>query len=732
MSFQPSERDPTTVLVVDDDPGVHIMAHESLDAPHLCIADAYNGLEAVALVESLVPDIILLDVVMPGMNGFQACSAIRRTEVGRHIPILMMTGLDDNECIDRAYGAGATDFVTKPINYSLLRHRLRYMLRAQSTSQQLRASETRLAEAQQIARLTHYTLDPIRDRLSWSATARAVLELGPDELPVNCASLYRIVHPDDRSELEGTIRRTVRTGEPYTLEHRILSANENTRVVQQQGVAERDQDGQVCRIVATVQDVSERKRTEEEIYRLAYFDDLTGLPNRAYLKKRLYHSLHLAQERDEEFSLLTIGLDHFRRINDTLGHNAGDLLLKSLAQLFQDSASSVLRSGETAASKPMIARTGGDEFSLLLYGVANGEAGERVAADIMTRLEHPIHVEDNEVFVTAGLGIVHYPDDGDNMETLLRKAEAAMHHAKLHGLGHCSSYSNTINISVMRKMSLENKLRQALDRDEFALEYQPKMGRDASTVVGLEALLRWRNEDIGRISPDEFVPLAEETGLIVPIGEWVLRTACQQFVEWREQGIELPHVAVNLSPRQFMASNLVDGVSRVLGETGMAAHHLELEVTEGTFLSDARAGERILRRLKDMGVRLALDDFGTGYSSLSYLKRFPFDTLKIDRSFIQDICFDTESATIVKAIIAMCRSLNLRVVAEGVENDHQLSYLRRHGCDEIQGYFYSKPLPGELVSQWIARQTGQPLTAVASKGASTPDQPDALDRAASA
>jgi diguanylate cyclase (GGDEF)-like protein/PAS domain S-box-containing protein len=425
-----------------------------------------------------------------------------------------------------------------------------------------------------------------------------------------------------------------------------------------------------------------RWQAEERVRHLAHFDELTGLPNRSMFNQRLSHALAQAQRRKTPLAVLFIDLDRFKNINDTLGHDAGDTVLREVAERLQ----SCLRESDT------VGRLGGDEFVVLIEDLPETVHVTAIAQKILTAVARPFVLEGQEFHITGSIGISTYPDDSADMQTLLKNADISMYRAKEQGKNNYQFYSAQMNVHSIERLALESSLRHALERNEFLLHYQPKVDIVSGRVTGMEALVRWQQPGKALVPPSEFIPLAEETGLIVPIGEWVLRTACARLKSWQEEGMAPLRIAVNLSARQFVQENLPHDVARVLEATGLDPSALELELTESMIMKDPERAVTVLNRLKAMGIHLSIDDFGTGYSSLSYLKRFPIDSVKIDRSFIQDIPGDADDAAITRAIIAMAHSLRLKVIAEGVETPEQLRFLREHGCDEMQGYYFSKPL----------------------------------------
>lgn len=444
-------------------------------------------------------------------------------------------------------------------------------------------------------------------------------------------------------------------------------------------------------------DVTDSKFAEERIEYLAYHDDLTTLPNRSSFSRFLNHGIRQAHRHGTGVALLFIDLDRFKNINDTLGHESGDLLLREVGERLKQ----CVRQSDT------VARLGGDEFIVLLEDLGESERVAVVAGKILAGIARPFDIFGQEVHVTASVGISIYPEDGKDEQTLMKHADIAMYHAKQEGKNNYQFHTELMNTHSVERAALESSLRGALDRREFQLHYQPKVEIKSGRITGVEALIRWRHPELGDVSPVRFIPIAEETGLIVQIGQWVLRTACLQNKAWQDQGLPRLCVAVNLSARQFSNEDLLVDVASTLKETGLDPAFLELEITESMIMHNVDKAVQLLVKLKSMGVRLAIDDFGTGYSSLSNLKRFPLDTIKVDRTFIGDIPSDADDMAITSAIIAMGRSLALTVVAEGVETEEQLDFLREHACDEYQGYYFSKPIEGRAFAELLrARDRG--------------------------
>ncbi len=617
---------PATVLIVDDDPGARLLLGTALEMAGFRVSTAADGASALKQFRSQPVDCIIMDVVMPGMSGFDACSALRALPECRHVPILMQTSLDDMESVNRAYNAGATDFSSKGVNPMLLAQRVKFLVRAKQTQDQLRESEARVRY-------------------------------------------------------------------------------------------------------------------------LAYYDPLTGLPNRQRLLQILEQHVEWAAPRHKGIALLMLDVDNFSRINDTQGPAVGDVLLKEAANRLQyclrDSQRALPPSdyyGQSEDIKDWVARTGGDEFALALPGIATADSAQVVARRVQVALARPFLLAEQEVPLSATIGISIFPLDAAGAATLINNADAAMHHGKRAGQGAMEFFKKSISARAAKRLSLEADLRKALERGEFTLNYQPRLALKDLRVEAVEALLRWSHPQRGLVPPDEFIPLAEQNGLIVEIGDWVLREACAQVRRWRDaearparsdagssqsgggqpagvpaagvpaSGVLAPsglapgwQVAVNVSGVQFRDGSLVRRVTDAIDSAGIDPRMIELEFTEGALIEYSTAVSRAVNSLKELGVATALDDFGTGYSSMSYLRHFPVDTLKIDRVFVRDITSRSAgNAPLVDAIIAMAKSLGLATVAEGVETEAQWLYLKNRDADQVQGFLFCRPLAILDLVRWHA------------------------------
>ena len=590
MSNTEQPRHRAKILVSDDDQNVRLLTRQCLEAEGMIVVEAADGLETLDVFVRERPDLVFLDVEMPGMTGLEVCERIRQLPQGETIPIMIVTGSDDRQSIDAGFKAGATQYKTKPVNWSLLGRDVQYMLRASNAFNAL-------------------------------------------------------------------------------------------------------------------------KRQEDRLRYLAYYDPLTSLPNRRSFNEQLTRILKRSQRRNSNAALLFIDLDHFKRINDSIGHGRGDRLLVEIAkrltlELREDDAinyfsdHSAEDDDEDGAVSTEIARLGGDEFTVVLSDVENTMHVERVAKRILNALSEPIALQSHNPVVTPSIGIAIFPHDGKDPDTLVRNADTAMYVAKAEGRACYRFYDEEMNSRAVEQLKMEEELRNALRNHELELRYQPQIDTRTGEVVSMEALVRWKHPQRGMVSPLEFIPVAERTGQIIELGEWVMGEVARHCLYWDSLGIKPFRICVNISPLQFNQADLPEWIENFLRRSKLTPDRLELELTESAIMTDAKTNIAKLRALKALGLQLAVDDFGTGYSSLSYLKRFPIDTLKIDQSFVADL-HSPDGAAIVDAIIVLAKTLNLRVIAEGIEDEYQLSYLVAKECDLLQGFYFARPIYPEDVPDML-------------------------------
>ncbi len=700
-----------TVMVIDDDPMARMIMLESLNEAGFFALEASDGHEGLAMFAEHKPQLILVDLQMPGMDGYTFCKSLRAIPDGQDIPIVVVTGVDDVDSIERAYDCGATDFISKPIKWVIFRHRIQYILRSSKLMLSAQQNSNLLAEAQRVAKLGNWTWDMDKKELFVSEESYRIFGVPRVAPSVFHKLLLGSVHADDKQAFDMAVQKAVEgeaadisfkaclpNGQEKTLLMHLDSSSEHLESNQ----AESKKPAPSPRIFGTIQDISEQRRAEESIRQLAYYDSITGLPNRDLFKEHLSMALHHARRNKEKVAVMFLDLDKFKRVNDSLGHEAGDKLLKTISERLSDSVrSSDLAARDVGEIGASLARMGGDEFTVMLSGLHDIKHVELIARRILDRIAEPMMLSGNRVSVSSSIGIAIYPEDGENISSLLKNADAAMYEVKSQGRNGICFYDDALRKQSHHRVQLESELHEAIEQDQLILFYQPKVDAITCEVLGFEALIRWIHPERGMISPMDFIPVAEESGLILPMGKWVIRTACRQHQLWRKAGKPAVSISVNLSAHQFADAELLDVIQDILQETSMPAKYLEFEITETVLMQDADTALNILNAMKDMGLKVSIDDFGTGYSSISYLKHFPADVLKVDRAFVKDLPDDQQDATITNAIILLAKALNLGIVAEGVETKAQLDWLRDKGCDQIQGYLFSPPVPADKAESML-------------------------------
>jgi len=564
----------------------------------------------------------------------------------------------------------------------------------------LKQSRATLAEAQQIAHLGSWSMDFTNNEVRWSEEIYRIYGLteGVDK-PVPFAQFD---HPDDAAAVRRATEDSKRLRKPFNIDHRIVRRDSTIRWVQERGDFFFDRKGQPIRSVGTMIDITERKEAEQQLARHAHYDSLTELPNRTLLADRTNQAIAYSDRHKRPTAVLFLDLDRFKNVNDTLGHSIGDALLKAVAGRLKRSVRAV----------DCVARLSGDEFIIVLTDLPNSQAAMKIAQKIVNETSRSYVVSGHELFTTASIGISMYPADGHDVETLLRNADTAMYQAKERGGNNFQFFAPEMHAVAVRRLSLENELRNALRREEFLLHYQPIASLRTGEIVGAEALLRWRHPALGLRLPDEFTSIAEDAGLIVPIGAWAVRAACEQMKNWQRQGIAPRRITVNISPRQFAEPHFIKMIAGVLRATRVDPTCLEIELTETGIMADVKRSVRIMHQLASMGVRTSIDDFGTGTSSLAYLKSLPVASLKIDRQFIRQIESDSFDASIVSAMMTVAHNRRLQVVAVGVETHAQREALRRMGCDEMQGHLLTAPLPASELQRLLEEKPEKPAAQI--------------------
>ncbi len=664
-------------LLADDDSAIRNLLSVFLEGEGYQVHTAADGRAAMQQFRRVIPDVILTDMRMPELHGTELCTGIRAHSNGQDTPILVITGFDDNRSIEDAYRAGATDFITKPINLSLLRHRLRYALRNCGTNRRLRDLHTR----------NRALLDAIPDMILRLSHTGDLLDANARD-----GVAASLIHGLVRENAAALVPAVIEDGESRVIDIHMPLHNE-VRYLEARLCRSGDQE-----VLAVIRDITARVQAEEEVHHLAYTDQLTGLPNRAGFLRSVKQDLE-SPSANQDCVVLCLDLDHFKRINEKLSQTIGDQLLSILSDRLQrfiseqlEGNSDVVQDSDQSRSH-RVARLDGDEFGILIRGRKHVEKIEEICARILADLSEPVLFGNTEVSVSGSIGIAYYANQDSTAGELIRKAELAMHQVKQGGRnGHCI-YQEEESKEERGSLSLAAQLRKAITRDELELHYQPQWDIASNTLVGMEALVRWNHSEHGQISPARFIPIAEETGLILPIGEWVMATACAQARSWQKELGAHVRMGINVSGLQFRRSDLLETLSALLTDLCLDPDTVELEITESVVMRYAKDPVRMLSSFKDLGLRLAIDDFCTGYSSRSYLKRFPVDTLKIDRSFVRELPGNPHDNAIVRAIMTLADNMQLDVIAEGVETMEQLNPLRCRQGTIVQGYLTGRPVP---------------------------------------
>jgi diguanylate cyclase (GGDEF)-like protein/PAS domain S-box-containing protein len=674
-----------TVLIVDDSRLERMYIANYLKSEGYEVIEADNGRDGVMLYEQIKPNVVLLDYVMPNMDGLEACLLMRSLPNWTSSPVFMITSVSDESSVTKAYESGAADYITKPVNLAVLKQRINKAIESQELLMQLNHSN---AFSQSIINYAvegiitidgshsiKYANPSLLDLLGY--TLEELLKLEINEIVPNC-NVNDVIHHedshphgDDAVELWCVDKLGMRIPIELTVSHFVVD--------------------EMAYYTLILRDITERKLYEKRIKQQAFYDALTKLPNRILLKERISDEMNKCRRNGGSFALMYLDLDRFKSVNDSLGHNYGDEILKKMA----------LRLKKSVREEDLVVRMGGDEFVIVLTSLKNAEYVGRIANNILSAIKKPIRIDENEIVLTVSIGITIYPDDGSEYETLLSNADIAMYRSKERGKNTFEIFTAELNDKALERLEMENSLRRAVEYNEFILHYQPKLDVKTSAIVGMEALVRWKSPKLGMVPPDKFIPLAEETGLIIPIGEWVLRTACMHTKAIHNAGISKLSVAVNLSFRQFELQNLCEIVTDILEETGLEPELLELEITESIAMKNVKYTVDVIKKLQSIGVKFSIDDFGTGYSSLGQLSSLSVNKLKIDKSFINMVNAQRDNTVIASTVLSLGKSLNMKVVAEGVENSDQVAFLKDSECDEMQGYFISRPVSVEEITKLI-------------------------------
>ncbi len=712
---------PPEVLLVDDDEVNLLLTAIALRERGFAITESSGGAQALKLLAGWAPDIIVLDAMMPVLDGFDTCRRLRAMPGFENVPVLMLTGLDDDASITRAYQVGATDFFVKSTQWSLLAGRLQYLLRASRTRIELERSKSKLARAQDLARMGSF------DWRRHSLASGGALTLSPEGLrvlgyapgdTVGLRAILRRVAVAERRSVLQLLQGVILHSSVLATDVPVTFVDGRQRIIHVEAEPEFNEHGHGVGYTGIVQDVTDRRVAEEHIRHLANFDALTGLPNRRQLVWRMERATEHARRLGHQCAFLLIDLDRFKIVNDTLGHSAGDELLMEVAQRLracvrhsEQVAEGALEAVGSRAHRTLeaVGRLGGDEFIALLPEIGDEHDATRVANRIVEVMRDPVLVGGQECFVTASVGIAIFPRDGASVADLMRNSDIAMYSVKAGGKDSAAVYSPHLAGVGREKLELESALHKAIERDELVLHYQPIVDVRSARMVGAEALMRWQRGGV-LVPPGDFIPLAEESGLIVPMSEWLLREAARQVRIWRDTAGFDDTISVNMPPRMFERSDLGEHIHQNAQTYGIPHRAIKLEITETGLMKDLQRVIPSLLKLKDLPVEIAIDDFGTGYSSLAYLTTLPISELKIDKSFVHDLGVTPQSSGVVTAIIAVARSLGLRVIGEGVESLRQMEVLHRLGCSAMQGFLFSRAIPADDLQRWL-QQTVLPRKA---------------------
>jgi diguanylate cyclase (GGDEF)-like protein/PAS domain S-box-containing protein len=699
------------ILVVDDDPVVLKSLKDLLAIRGFNPNTAIGGQEAICQLDQNDYDLVLLDLHMPYVSGHDVMDYINSSKIDTSV--IIVSGETSFEAAKNACTQGAYDFLRKPYATDELIITITNALKEKRLKKQNLFMQQQLSESERLHRYIVntspdiiYILDQDGHFTFINERIESLLGFSKEEIVGKHYSF--LVHHDDMEQAKYVFNeRRIGTRAAKNIELRLKCKddgksrhfNNRTLPIELSAMGMYTGDSQSSSsytgTYGVARDVTERKIAEETINFQAYHDLLTKLPNRALLRDRLSLAISQAKREDEKLAVMFLDLDRFKNINDSLGHMIGDELLQMVSMRLKE----CIRAADT------LARFGGDEFTLMLPKLHNGrEDASKLAEKITNTLKQPFIVDGHELYVSASIGIALYPQDGTNIETLIKHADVAMYHVKGQGKNGYQFYSNEMNVPYMEKLSLDTGIHRALDNNEFSLVYQPQVNLRTGEIVGVEALLRWEHPEHGAISPAEFIPFAEESGLIIDIGYWVIKTACAELSRWRTAGLPEIRMSINISARQLMEDNIVRNIINIMKDYDVPGSCIELEITENAIMDDMDSIIRKLQELSSHDITIAIDDFGTGYSSLSYLHKLPIHTLKIDRTFLKESRINKGDNTIINTIVAMAKGLSLNVIAEGVESQAQLEYLREIECSEAQGFLFGKPLPSEVISQLLIQE----------------------------
>lgn len=698
-SRQSTGKHPTKIMVVDDDRFSRIVVAKFLTAQGYQVTEAINGRQALVLFNRVVPDLILLDVEMPKINGFEVCSAIRKSPIGKTIPIIMLTSRDDDQAIKLAFSAGATDYICKPVNLKLLAHRLPGIFKASQAIREARKSPSAKQPTKRLLSKGNWQWVIHSDQFRCSAGIQQMVGDLPEKA---CLGDY-LAHlkDDEREQIKDSLYLAAARKEPFTFEHKLVNTRKGERTFLMHGklVQERP-----AIVEGTLQDITQRKVANESVKRMAYQDSLTGLTNKQTFISHLEVAINHAEFNKRSLAVIYIDLDDFKKVNDSHGQNVGDQLLLSIGKTIQN----CVRSSDALSGNKDedISRIGGDKFAILLSNISSIEGAGSVAKRILNELESPDSETRGPLKSSASIGIACYPKDGSSSNELLTNAEQAMRHAKLTGKHYYRYFDQRMNSPAYNRFGLEEPLKQALANNEFQLQYQPQVDIQRGTIIGVEALIRWHSKDHGLVSPERFIPIAEKLGIMAKIDQWVLETACCEVQNWHNKGLQPINLSINVGNNQFINHDFADSIQYALEKSGFPAHQLVFELLENSIMKDAHATTQRLLEIREQGCLVALDNFGSGLSSINYLRRFNLDYLKIDRQFIRQVMNDADDAAIISTIMDMARNLDMTVIAQGIESKSQLRFLQSIGCEIAQGFLFARPVSAGQIFKALMKRAG--------------------------
>jgi len=672
-----------TVLLVDDEPDERYLFRRELESAGMQVLECNSGREALQTLSELTPSVILLDVNMPLQDGIEVCREIRSKPFYKDIPILMLTGMEGVDYVNRAFDAGATDFITKSTNLDMLSQRVKYALRNSINTRALKSWQNQIKRAYEVAKIGYWQLNVKDARVTLSEEALGLFHLEATEFDNTFDGLLNLIHANDRESVNNVVDAALYKDGRLNVDFRIDTKNAEECYANMQGGVIFNDFGDPKNIMGVIQDITERKKSEATIQYQALYDSLTDLSNRRLFYDRLAQAMSAARLEEKMLAVCFFDLDNFKMINDNFGHAVGDELLKAVAKRLRGT----IRQGD------IVARISGDEFALAVEGLSNVTELEKIVEKLRFRLSQPYRVRGHKIFSSASIGVALYPLDSSNRETMLRNADAAMYHAKELG-GNCYCYyTKDMNDRARRRSIMEKQLRNAIKLDELNLYFQPQIDSATNSIYGLEVLLRWQHPEYGLLSPSKFLSIAEDSGMIYSIGQWVFEKACNDLMRWQKMGHVGLCLALNISSQQFMQEGFIDYITKILDTTGIDPGLICLEITENVAMKQLSNTIDMLSQLNILGLRTAIDDFGAGHSSMNLLQKLPIDALNIDRSFIMRIAERERDGNTAKGIIALAHNLGLKVTAEGVETKAQADFLKNQKCDILQGYYFSHPLP---------------------------------------